>query len=145
MFLLQIKNLRVNSFSLKHIENLKLYLRLIKQKRFALKKLKNKKTILFVNSNKFIEKQNLIFVKYIIGLAIFRKNTVLYVTDIKGKLFLVISAGSLGLKGNQKIKKPLVFLRLIQAFFKSELFNMVVKNPVALHLKNFNFNYIVCL
>lgn len=122
----------------------------IKQQNFL--KVKFKKQIKFLNllkTNKKTKDLSLIFknkiksgspLKYVLGISLSNTNTNVYVTDVKGKIKYLSSAGFLGLSGNQKIKKPAVLIKLLQLTIKKTEF--MGNLPIALHLKNFTESYV---
>lgn len=138
MFLLQIKNNIIpNSFKLREIENIKVSLSITKQNSTHFKKLDNNQSFVFKKPNL---KDNTMFVSYIIGVTVLPKSVVFYVSDIKKKLLFSIKSGQLGLKGNQKKRKPTVFIQLLRYFFKQQLFQNVINKPVSVHFKNVDYS-----
>ena len=98
----------------------------------------NKKT----KSLSLVLKKNQVFetpIKYIVGVSLSNTNSSIYVTDIKGKVQFFLSAGSLGLSGKQKTKKPAVLIKLLRALLNKKQFKK--KSCIALHLKNFTKFY----
>lgn len=121
----------------------------IKQLNFLRKQLINKiKFLNILKQNKetkslsLVLKKNQVFetpVKYIVGVSLSNTNSIIYVTDIKGKVKFFLSAGFLGLNGKQKIKKPAVLIKLLRSLIVK---GQLKKNSyVALHLKNFTKFY----
>lgn len=139
MFLLHING--ISKFSKNHLSHLK-------QLNFLKKKLINK--INFLKTNKKTKSLSIVlkknpmnnknkisknFIKHIIGITLSNSNTNVYISDIKGKIKHFSSAGSLGLNGKQKIKKPLVLIKLLRYVLSRAKF--IKKSSVALHLRNF--------
>lgn len=136
MFLLQVKKTR---------EVLKPHPGNIEQLILLKNKLANKIQLLdFFKKTKKIKSINIALqktqtsenlVKYIIGIFLSNTNINVYITDIKGKVNLFLSAGSLGLNGKQKTKKPVVLIKMMRLALSKIKFT---KNTyVALNLKNF--------
>lgn len=143
MFLLHIQNdKKINQANLHQILKIKILIEKLKNKTFFLKQVKESKKLkslrLSLSTNKSLDVQKS-FVKYIIGISLLRTNTIVYVTDIKGRLKFLCSAGTINLSGKQKIKKPLVLINLLKALTTKVKF--IGSEPVALHLKNFNEYY----
>ena len=117
----------------------------IKQLNFFKKKLinkinilkNNKKNIYYLPQTKNRLNENPI--KHIIGITLTNSNTNLYFSDIKGKIKFFLSSGFLGLNGKQKIKKPVVLVKLVR-YVLSKL-NFLSNHSTALHLKNFTKFY----
>jgi len=74
-------------------------------------------------------------VKFIIGISLLNTNTYIHITDIKGRIRFFTTAGSIGLTGYQKIKKPAILLKLIQFTLSKSTF--LINATVILHLQNF--------
>lgn len=117
----------------------------IKQLNFFKKKLINKINILkhnkkhtyyiTKNNNKVNEEP----IKHIVGITLSNSNTNFYFSDIKGKIKFFLSSGFLGLSGKQKIKKPVILVKLLR-YVLSKL-NFLSNYTIALHLKNFTKFY----
>ena len=123
----------------------KLNLLQIKQLNFFKKKLINKINILKNNKKniyytlKTKNKINENPVKHIIGITLSNSNTNLYFSNIKGKIQFFLSSGFLGLSGKQKIKKPVILIKLIR-YVLSKL-GFLDNSSTALHLRNFTKFY----
>lgn len=149
MFLLQILKKKTlhnkNNFGqiLKYnnyIQNLKKKLGLLQE----LKQNKNyKKLSLFFKNKKTFSavKQDLILYK--INITLSKKNTIVYVTDVKGNLKLFQSTSSLNITGKQKTAQPAALFKVFKIILSKADF---LKNkPVALHCSNVKKRYIVFL
>lgn len=79
--------------------------------------------------------QNLV-IMYIINVSFLKANTTIHVSDIKGNMKLFYSAGSVGLVGKQKRRRPIAASKLISLLVQKAGF--LDKKPVALHLNNVN-------
>lgn len=117
----------------------------IKQLNFFKKKLIHKINVLKNNNKKLYcipKTKNKIdenSIKNIIGITLSNSNTNLYFSDIKGKIKFFLSSGGLGLNGKQKVKKPVVLVKLLR-YILSKL-SLLNNHPTALHLKNFTKFY----
>jgi len=136
MFLLSIN--KINNFFKSSNSDIKqlnfLKTQLVNKIKF-LNKLKQNKKIknlsLILNKTQILETP----VKYILGVSLSNTNSIVYVTDIKGNVQFLASAGFVGLSGKQKIKKPAIFVKLLRLLLNKQSF---LKNSyIALHLKNF--------
>lgn len=77
-------------------------------------------------------------VSYTITISFLKSNTIVCVSDIKGKVKLFYSSGSVDLVGKQKKNRVKSVSRLISLLIKKALF---IKNyPVAVHLYNVSFH-----
>lgn len=75
-----------------------------------------------------------ILVDYILIINMSLTNTVIHLTDIKGKLLVSLSAGQLNFTGKQKRKQPSVLIMLLKELLIKTRF---VKNKtIAVHFKN---------
>ena len=93
-------------------------------------KIKNtKKFKLKYNKN---PNQNLIM--YIINVTLSPTNTFVNVIDLKGKVLITLSAGSLNLTKFQKKTQPLALLSIFKVLLVKSKF--LQNTPVALHFKN---------
>ena len=149
MFLLQIINNKkltdkINLFQiLKHKD----YIKNLKNKVFLLKKLKEQKNhknlrhILTKNYKDSNIKQDLIM--YVINVTLTNKNSIIYVTDIKGNLKTSYSTSSLNITGKQKTTQPTALLKVLKLFISNAEF--LKDKPIALHCNNVKKRFIVFL
>ena len=104
MLLLQINNNLIESKLVKiyYLKNL------LKKFKTQLKKLKTLKNVRLptYNSNSFTVKSSKP-ISYIIGIAIYKTNVVIYISNIKGDVKFFYTAGALNLKKSQKKKRSL--------------------------------------
>ncbi len=87
------------------------------------------------NQLKSESEQDLI-VMYVINISFLKANTTIHVSDVKGNMKLFYSAGSIGLTGKQKRKRPIATAKLISLLKQKAGF--LNKAPIALHLNNVN-------
>jgi ribosomal protein S11 len=149
MFLLQIlqkKNLH-NKNNLGQILKYNNYIKNLKKKISLLQDLKRKKnykklSIFFKNKKTFpVIKQDLILYKMNITLS--KKNTIVYVTDVKGNLKLFQSTSSLNITGKQKTSQPAALFKVLKIILSKGDF--LQNKPIALHCNNVKKRYIVFL
>jgi ribosomal protein S11 len=134
MLLLQIKN-SVKNKKLSLLHNIYI------SKKFKNKLIEKKSIIENFNTTKNLIKTDFFHnlnsietVKYIVGLSFFKKNTIIYIIDMNGRLKYQCSAGFIKLNKNQKTKMPLVLIKLTKILlFKMSHLNKI---PVAIHLNN---------
>lgn len=106
-----------------------------------LKKRKNKEKIkkrfVIQSLEKSVDYKFKNLVRFVIGISANRNNVVVYVTDIKGKLFYYKTSGMLGLLKKQKKRSVHIILRLLKILISD---NQYLKNNFVsvLHLKNIN-------
>lgn len=133
MLLLQIKNIAKQSqFTINRIYNYKK----------LNKKLRNSKVIVenfikikvLILADFFCSLNTLSLVKYVVGISFLKKNITIYVGDANGRLNYNCSAGLIKLNKKQKIKIPLVLIKLTK-IVTNKLPN-VADIPTALHLNN---------
>ena len=102
--------------------------------------------MLFRSSEFFYNLKIFDTIKYIIGVSFLKKNTIIYITNNYGKLKYQCSAGYIKLNKKQKIKVPLVLVKLTKIMLKKIPY--LKTTPIALHLNNlpqplqFFFEYI---
>ena len=77
---------------------------------------------------------HLVTVCYILNITFLKANTIIHLSDIKGKTKLYYSTGDIGFKGKRKKKRKVGLKKLISLFKKKVFFTN--KNPIALHLNN---------
>lgn len=116
------------------IDNKQIYTRKLIKSILLLKRLKNLK---IKKNNKFSfkhkkPKQNLIM--SIINVVVSPTNTFVNVVDLKGKVLISISAGSLNLTKFQKKTQPMALLSIFKILLLKAKF--LQNSPVALHFKN---------
>lgn len=137
MFLLRIKNIN----DLSKLKSNKSELLFLKEEFFSklylLKKFKKVKLLSLLRNQK---KSSENVISYIIGISLTNTNVNIYVTDIKGNVKLLASAGNLGLNGKQKTKKPAVIIKLLRLVLTKMAF--LNTGYIALHLKNFTEFYV---
>lgn len=122
-------NIKQLSFLKEQLVNKIKFLNILKQNK------ETKSLSLVLKKNQVLETP----LKYIVGVSLSNTNSIIYVTDIKGKIKFFLSAGFLGLNGRQKIKKPAVLVKLLRSLIVKR--QLKRKSCVALHLKNFNKFY----
>lgn len=71
---------------------------------------------------------------YVINITFLRANTIIQLSDARGKSILFFNAGDVGLVGKQKRQRKLATTRLIQLLFTK--IPHLTTFPVAVHLKN---------
>lgn len=94
--------------------------------------LKIKKTKKF--KLKYNKKPNQNLIMYIINVILSPTNTFVNVIDLKGKVLITLSAGSLNLTKFQKKTQPLALLSIFKVLLVKSKF--LQNTPVALHFKN---------
>ena len=90
-------------------------------------------TFLGIPTNGYEYKQNDL-ISYIIHINFSESNTILNVTDIEGLSKIMLSSGSVGLKGKQKKFQPTAVVKLLKVMFSRVKF--IGENPVAIHFSN---------
>lgn len=111
----------------------KLYYSLKKKLQFA--KLINKNP----NSTNFSIKRDPQNIDYIIHINLTYINTFVYLTDVKGNVKILYSAGAVNLTNKQRIKQPIALITLLKQLSKKlKLFNNAT---FALHFKNARLRY----
>nr|YP_009495525.1 ribosomal protein S11 [Psammoneis japonica]AWQ64255.1 ribosomal protein S11 [Psammoneis japonica] len=132
---------------MKIILKYKNYIKNLKNKTFLLKKLKKQtsyKNLKFELDRHYKSvdvQQSLIM--YVINITLTNKNTIIYVTDIKGNLKFYQSTSTLNMTGKQKTKQPGALLRVLKEFLSNAAF---LKNkPIALHFNNVKKRFILLL
>jgi len=73
-------------------------------------------------------------ISYIIHINFSESNTLLNVTDIEGLPKIMLSSGSVGLKGKQKRFQPTAVVKLLKVMFSRVKF--IGEKPVAIHFTN---------
>ena len=83
-------------------------------------------------------------IRFVIGVSANRNNVIVYVTDIKGKLFYYKTSGMLGLLKKQKKRSVHIILRLLKILITD---NQYLKNNFisTLHLKNINKKLVIVI
>ena len=121
------------TFKQKIKNNLVLFKNLKKQKN----KEKIRKRFVIQSPEKIIDYKFKNLIRFVIGISANRNNVIVYVTDIKGKLFYYKTSGMLGLLRKQKKRSVHIILRLLKILISD---NQYLKNNFisALHLKNIN-------
>lgn len=133
MLLLQIKNnIKKDRSLLSQICNAKKVNEKLKEKQTTIESFQNTKKL--IKTNFFYNLNTLEIIKYIIGVSFLKKNTIIYITDIRGKLKYYCSAGFIKLNKKQKVKIPLVLMKLTKIIL-AKVPNLK-KMPVAVHLNN---------
>lgn len=135
MFLLHINKYKLKKIKyyqniLKKIENNVKLLERIKEHQIA----KNLQKIIKKDFEVSFYKSNF-FVKYILGVIISKTNTIVYLTDVKGKVKYFITSGIL--KINEKQNKTVVISKLLK-FLLLKNINLRKTNGIVLHFKNLN-------
>ena len=143
MFLLQIINHK--KFRDKKSSKIKAHKKLLnslERKITKLKQIKGNKALksLYLESASSKE-QNLI--SYIVNFTITNRDTILYVTDIKGNLKFYSSASLLRMAGKQKTKQPAALLKVLRSFMLN--IKLFKSRPVALHFFNTKKQFAVIL
>jgi uncharacterized protein YehS (DUF1456 family) len=144
MFLLHIDKNKIKENNLLQISHVQNVSKKIKNQIVFFKKLKKAGTI---KKLRFLISKTDIFkpyrfeshntIKYIIGITIYHRNTIIYLSDIKGTIKFFCSTGTLKMNRNQKQKKIPVLIKLIKILIPK--INIIPKKDrIALHLKNFN-------
>ena len=85
--------------------------------------------------NKYLQQNLTIY--YIITISFLKTNTIIHLSNSKGNIILFYSAGNVGIKGKQKIKRKIVINKLLLKLVKKIPF--INKKPIALHLINVKF------
>ena len=133
MLLLQIKNnIKKDRSLLSQICNAKKVNERLKRKQTTIQSFQNTKKL--IKTNFFYNLNTLEIIKYIVGISFLKKNTIIYITDIRGRLKHYCSAGFIKLNKKQKIKIPLVLMKLTKVIL-AKVPNLK-KIPVAIHLNN---------
>jgi ribosomal protein S11 len=149
MFLLQIldkKKLTIKN-NLLPILKRKNYINNLKKKISLLKKLKKQKNYknlrLFLTKkyNNSIIQQDLIMYK--LNVILTNKNTIIYVTDIKGNLKFFQSTSFLNITGKQKTAQPAALLKVLKILLSNT--NFLKNKPIALHCNNVKKHYVIFL
>ena len=135
MFLLHINKNKLKKKDLIQIRYLKKIIEKIQiQKDFFtyLKKTKNYKTLRYKLTSDSLNFMSNNLVKYVIGISVYHTNTIMYVSDIKGKVKFFCTANSLGLK---KKKKIVILAKLIKYTLSKTDF-ITKSDTVAVHFTN---------
>lgn len=74
-------------------------------------------------------------VSNIITISFLKANTIIHLSDSKGKILCFFTAGNVNLSGKQKTKRGLAVLKLM-ALMSKKFYYLILKAPVALHLNN---------
>lgn len=91
----------------------------------------------FLYSKRNLKKDNL--VSYVVNIRLSPTNTLVTVTDIKGNVKLSYSAGSVNIKGKQKVRYPTTLISILKVLVTKSGF---LKNkPIAIHFRNLPTNY----
>jgi ribosomal protein S11 len=78
-------------------------------------------------------------INYVIHVNLSLTNTYVSVTDVKGRLLISLSAGSVGLKKRQKRTQPLALVSVFkELFLKTKILD---KKRVSIHFHNVRFYY----
>lgn len=127
---------------------LKLKVSLLNEERSLVKNLKNRINLLkknkennyrYLSRNKtypYLSADQNLIVMYIINISFLKANTTIHISDVKGKIKLFYSAGSVDLTGKQKRKRRIAVSRLISLLLRKLPF--LNTQPIALHLINVN-------
>lgn len=138
MLLLHIDKNKIGKNNLLQISHLKNLVNRLNYKITFLKRLKTIKNLRVLMERKK-KSESLSFksedlTRYIVGISIYNKNIVLFLSDVKGKIKFFRTAGSLNVTRKQKKKKITVLIKLL----KELVLKNRNKNKIGLHLKNFN-------
>ncbi len=144
MFLSQIIN--SHKFQAQDNSRIAIYKKFIEklQKRvLTLNQLKNNKNSYFDISLKQTDHKEQDLAFYIVNFSITNRDTILYVTDIKGNLHFYSSASSFKITGKQKTKQPAALLKILRFFLiNTKIFKT---KPVVLHFSNVKKQFIKIL
>lgn len=133
MLLLQIKNIAKQSQSLiNRIYNYKKLSKKIKSSKLIAESFTKVKVLIMADF--FCNLNTLNLIKYVLGISFLKRNITIYIGDANGRLNYNCSAGLIKLSKKQKIKIPLVLMRLTK-IVAAKLPN-VADSTTALHLNN---------
>lgn len=133
MLLLHLKNnIKKDKGLLNQICNAKKINDKLKEKHTIIENFQNTKEL--IKTNFFYNLNTIEIIKYVIGISFLKKNTIIYVTDTKGQLKHYCSAGFIKLNKKQKVKVPLVLVKLTKVIL-AKIPNLK-KMPVTIHLNN---------
>ena len=116
------------------------FFRTLKNKTFILKKKQKLSRLNFMKNRAFVKQE---LISYIVNIVITKKNSLIYVTNIKGGLEYFQSISSLNTTGKQKTKQPAALLKLLKFFISNA--NFLKKEPIILHFKNVNRRLFILL
>lgn len=133
MLLLQIKNsVRQNFFLINHIYSYKKLNEKLKSNKIMGRSFVEAKMLIIEKKFSSLNVSDLI--KYVIGISFLKKNIMMYIGCVDGQLKYHCSAGIIKLNKNQKVKIPLVLLKLTKVI--SIKLPSLTNVPTALHLNN---------
>jgi ribosomal protein S11 len=133
MLLLQIKNnIKKKEFLLNQIYISKVLNKNLEKKKNTIENFRNVKK--FMITKFFYDLKIFDAIKYIVGISFLKKNTVIYISYTSGRLKYQCSAGYIKLNKKQKIKMPLVLLKLTKIILSKIPY--LKKTPIAFHFSN---------
>jgi len=133
--------LHINKYKLKKIKYYKNLSEKVKNDIKLLKKIKeyhlikNLQNIIVKKSFKSSYYKSNFFIKYVLGVIVTKTNTIIYLTDIKGRIKYFITSGIL--KINEKQNKAIVISKLFR-FLLLKNMHLQKTNEIVLHFKNLN-------
>ena len=144
MFLLHIEKNKIKETNLLQITHVQNVSKKIKKQIFFFKKLKKvggikKLNFLILKTDVFkpLPPESHDTIKYIIGITINHRNTIIYLSDVKGTIKFFCSTGTLKMNRKQKQKKVPILIKLMKIIIP-KISIIPEKDRIALHLKNFN-------
>ena len=102
---------------------------------------KQKQNFNNINTKKILSNQSVkqVLTNYIINIQTSQTNTLISVTDIKGKTIISLSSGSLKLKKKQKKTQPLAIMTILKHLILKV--NFLYNKIVVIHFKNVKIYY----
>jgi hypothetical protein len=133
MLLLQIKNdIKHSKFIVDRIYNYKKLNEKLKKNKTIVENFANTKVLITAERFPGLNASDLI--KYVLGVSFLKKNIIMYIGSANGQLKYHCSAGFIKLSKNQKVKIPLVLIKLTKIV--SIKLPSLTDIPTALHLNN---------
>jgi ribosomal protein S11 len=132
MLLVQIKSFIQEENELQKVLHDKRVSQKLKQQKAFLESFKTAKTLIKTDFFYNLNKSDVI--RYIIGVRFLKRNTVVYITDVQGRLKHCASEGHMKLNKKQKTKFSLVLIKLTRSILAK--LPDLKRAPIAIHLIN---------